>query len=193
MNSPRVLIVVFAALVSLSACEKKKELEPKAAATKPSGAAGYVINFKPNDSPDLVPAKTVMLVQSAAQGTNNFCLDVQAKAFEELAAVSFTLNLDPAMVEYQSFRPGTLFEGKGNVAYQVALLPDQKNKLAVRISFETATSATGGTGKAVTLCFKAKADGRSDVVLENGQVLDAKKQAVGGVNWVSGLLWVLTG
>ena len=192
MNPPGVLIVVFAALLSLGACEKKRELEPKATAPSSPGTAGYVINFKPNDSPDLVPAKTVMLAQASAQGKNNFCLDVQAKAFEELAELSFTLNFDPAMVEYQSFRPGTLFEGKSKVAYQAALLPDQKNKLKVRISFET-SAATAGTGKAVTLCFTAKADGRSDIVLENGQVLDAKKQAVGGINWVSGLLWVLTG
>lgn len=193
MRSPRVLIVVLAVLFSLSACEKKTEPEPKAAAANPSGAAGYVINFKPNDSPDLVPAKTVMVVQSPAQGKNNFCLDVHVKAFEELAEVSFTLNFDPVLVEYQSFQPGTLFEPKGKAAYQAALLPDQKSKLRVRISFETAATAIGGTGKAVTLCFKAKADGRSDIILENGQVLDAKKNPLGGVNWVSGLLWVLTG
>jgi hypothetical protein len=193
MKSRRVPIVVLAVLVSLGACEKTQAPEPKAAALKPSGATGYVINFKPNDSPDLVPAKTVMLVQSPAQGKNNFCLDVHAKAFEELAEVSFTLNFDPALVEYQSFQPGTLFEPKGNVAYQAALLPEEKGKLSVRISFETGTTATGGTGKAVILCFKAKDDGRSDVTLDNGQVLDAKKTRLGGVNWVSGLLWVLTG
>ena len=82
---------------------------------------------------------------------------------------------------------------KGKVAYQVAPLPDQKGKLRVKVSFESGNTATGGTGKTVTLCFKAKDDGRSDILLENGQVLDARKKQLGEVNWVGGLLWVLTG
>jgi hypothetical protein len=31
------------------------------------------------------------------------------------------------------------------------------------------------------------------MLLENGQVLDARKKQLEGVNWVGGLLWVLTG
>ena len=187
------LIFALGVSLSLSACEKKKEAEPRGAVPRPKDSAGYVINFKPNDSPDLVPAKTLMLVQSPAQERNRGCLDVNAKSFDQIAEVSFTLTFDPAMADYQSFRPGTLFEPKGKVAYQVAPLPDQKGKLRVKVSYESGNTATGGTGKAVTFCFNAKDDGRGDILLENGQVLDTKKKQLEGVNWVGGLLWVLTG
>jgi hypothetical protein len=193
MKCETALMFVVAVLFSLSACDKNKEPERKGTALQKTGSAGYVINFKPNDSPDLVPAKTLMLVQAPTQGKNHFCLDVNAKGFDQMAEVSFTLNFDPALVDYQSFQPGTLFEPKGNVAYQVAPLPDQKGKLRVRVFFESGNTTTGGTGKAVTLCFTAKDDGRGDMLLENGQVLDARKKQVGEVNWVGGLLWVLTG
>lgn len=193
MKLASVLMFLLAVVFSLSACERKRGPERTESAPPKQGSAGYVINFKPNDSPDLVPAKTLMLLQSPAQGMNAFCLGVNAKAFDRMAEVAFTLNFDPAMVEYQSFQPGTLFEPKGTVAYQVALLPDQKHKLRVKVSYESGSTATGGTGNTVTLCFKAKSDGRSDISLENGQVLDAQKKPLGGVNWVGGLLWVLTG
>ena len=179
MKFNAVPIFVLTLLFSLGACEKKQQPGQKTGAPEKKGSAGYVINFKPNDSPDLVPAKTLMLVQAPAEGTNNFCLDVNARVFDSMTAVSFTLNFDPAMVEYQSFKPGGLFEPKGTVAYGVAPLPDQKGKLQVKVSFESGNTATGGTGNAVTLCFKAKAHGRSDVSLELGQVLDAKKTQSG--------------
>jgi hypothetical protein len=187
------LMFVVTVVSSLSACDRNKKPERKDTALQKPGSAGYVINFKPNDSPDLVPAKTLMLVQAPTQGKNQFCLDVNAKGFDQMAEVSFTLNFDPALVDYQRFQPGTLFEPNGKVAYQVAPLPDQKGKLRVRVFFESANTTTGGTGKAVTLCFTAKDDGRGDMLLENGQVLDARKKRLEGVNWVGGLLWVLTG
>ena len=187
------LILALAVLFSLSACEGKKEPEPKATTPDKKGSAGYVINFKPNDSPELVPAKTLMLVQSPARDRNRFCLDVNAKGFDPVAEVSFTLTFDPALVDYQSFQPGTLFEPKGKVAYQVAPLPEQKGKLRVKVSYESGSAATEGSGKAITFCFNAKDDGRGDILLENGQVLDGRKKPLGGVNWVGGLLWVLTG
>lgn len=187
------LILFLMLLFSLGACEKNQQPKHKEGAPEKKGSAGYVINFKPNDSPDLVPDQTLMLMQSPAQGNNHFCLDVNAKAFDTMTEVSFTLNFDPALMDYQSFKPGSLFEAKGNVAYHVVPVPDQKGKLRVRVSFESGNTATGGTGKAVTLCFKAKTDGRSDVSLENGQVLDARKSRLNKVNWVGGLLWVLAG
>jgi cohesin domain-containing protein len=187
------LIVALAMWFSVSACERKKEPERTATAPGKKGFANYVLNFKPNDSPDLVPAKTLMLVQAPARERNRFCLDVNAKSFDQIAEVSFTLTFDPALMEYQSFQPGTLFEPKGNVAYQVAPVSDQKGKLRVKVSYKSGNTATGGTGKAVTFCFNAKDDGRGDILFENGQVLDTGKKLVGGVNWVGGLLWVLTG
>jgi hypothetical protein len=193
------LILGVAASVALGACESKpsapqKGAAPeKTAAAQKSGAAGYVISFKPNDSPDLVPARTLMLVQAPGPDKSSVCLDLSAKAVSRVAEVAFTVGFDPALVDYQSYQPGSLLEGKGKVAYQVALRPEHKGKLGVKIGYASGGAEAEGTGKAVTLCFKAKADGRSDMALESGQVLDARKNRVDGVNWVGGLLWVLGG
>ena len=199
MNPTGLLIFGVAAVLALGACEGTPSSPPKSsapekrAAAPKSGAAGYVMNFKPNDSPDLVPARTLMLVQAQGQDKSSVCLDLNAKAMSRLAEVAFTLNFDPALVEYQSYQPGSLLEGKGKVAYHVALVPEQKGKLGVKVGYESGGAEAEGTGKAVSLCFKAKADGRSDIALEGGQVLDGRKNRVDGVNWVGGLLWVLGG
>lgn len=188
-----------AAALALGACEGKPSSPPKSSAPEKSGAApksgtaAYVVSFKPNDSPDLVPARTLMLVPAPGPDKGSVCLDLSAKAVSKVAEVAFTVNFDPSLVDYQSYQPGSLLEGKGKVAYQIALMSEQKGKLGVKIGYESAGAEAEGSGKVVSLCFKAKADGRSDIALESGQVLDARKNRVDGVNWVSGLLWVLGG
>lgn len=199
MNLRGLLMLAVMVPLGLAACEGRPSAPPKSAApeknpaAEESGAAGYVISFKPNDSPDLVPAQTLMLVPAASPDKSSVCIDLSAKAVSRVAEVAFTVNFDPALVDYEGYRPGSLLEGKGKVAYQVALLPNQKGKLGVRIGYESGGAEAKGTGKAVSFCFKAKADGRSDIALESGQVLDAQRNRVDGVTWVGGLLWVLGG
>jgi hypothetical protein len=193
VNLTGLLILGVAASLALGACESKPSASQKSVAAPKSGTTSYVVSFKPNDSPDLVPARTLMLVPAPGPDKSSVCLDLSAKAMSKVAEVAFTVSFDPSLVDYQSYQPGSLLEAKGKVAYQVALMPEQKGKLGVKIGYESAGAEAEGSGKVVSLCFKAKADGRSDIALESGQVLDARKNRVDGVNWVSGLLWVLGG
>jgi hypothetical protein len=182
-------LLIMAMVISISSCEGKKETEKKEVQKK--AAAGYVINFKPNDSLDLVPPKTLILQQSSAEGQNIFCLDVMAKTIDRVSEVVFELNFDPAGISYQSYKPGVLFEQKGKPAYKIGLKGDQKGKLEVKISFESGTGGGSGSGKLITLCFKALEPGRRDILFENGELLDLRKKKMAGVTWVGGLLWVL--
>ena len=181
-------LLIIVAMVSLCACQKKKEQEKKESPQKVAG--GYVINFKPNDSFDLVPPKTVILQPGRAEGENNFCVDVVGKAVEQVSTVSFDLTFDPASVSYQSFAAGALFEEKGKAGYKVGLKGDQKGRLEVKITFESGGPASG-SGKLVTLCFKGVQPGRDDILFENGELIDAQNKKATGVNWIGGLLWVL--
>ncbi len=180
-------IIILA--LSIASCETKKEPGKKEVQKK--APAGYIMNFKPNDSPDLVPPKTLMLLPSPAEGQNMFCLDVMAKKVDPIAGVAFELNFDPAGVSYQSYKPGVLFEEKGKPVYQVGTSEDQKGKLGVKISSESGSGGTAGSGKVVTLCFKTLKPGRVDLLFENGELLDLKKKKMTEVTWVGGLLWVL--
>ncbi len=137
-------LFLILALISLGACSKKsaEKAEKKEAPKKVAG--GFVINFKPNDSLDLVPAKTVILQPGGNEGANNFCLDVVAKSIDQVSQVSFDLTFDPALITYRSFKPGTLFEEKGKVDYKIGVKGDDKGKLAGKIGFESGGPA-GGT------------------------------------------------
>jgi len=180
-------IIILA--LCFASCEAKKEPGKKEVQKK--APAGYIVNFKPNDSPDLVPPKTLILLPSPADGQNMFCLDVMAKKVDPISGVAFELNFDPAGISYQSYKPGVLFEEKGKPVYQIGTRGDQKGKLGVRISFESANAGATGTGKLVTLCLKALKPGRVDLLFENGELLDLKKKKMTEVTWVGGLLWVL--
>ena len=182
-------LLIVAIVLSVSSCEAKKE--PGKKEVPPKAPAGYIRNFKPNDSPDLVPPKTIILLQSPAEGQNIFCLDVIAKKVDLISGVVFELNFDPAGVSYQSYKPGVLLEQKGKPVYQVGMKGDQKGKLGVKISSESDNGGTSGSGKLVTLCFKALQPGRVDLLFENGELLDLKKKKMTEVTWVGGLLWVL--
>ena len=180
-----IIILAF----SVASCEAKKEPGKKEAQKK--APAGYIINFKPNDSPDLVPPKTLILLPSPAEGQNMFCLDVTAKKVDPISGVAFELNFDPAGISYQSYKPGVLFEEKGKPVYQVGTSGDQKGKLGVSISFESGNAGATGSGKLITLCLKALKPGRVDLLFENGELLDLKKKKMTEATWVGGLLWVL--
>jgi len=182
-------LLIIAIFLSVSSCEAKKEPVKKEVQKK--APAGYIVNFKPNDSPDLVPPKTLILLQSPADEQNIFCLDVIAKKIDLVSGIVFELNFDPAGISYQSYKPGVLFEQKGKPIYQIGLKGDQKGKLAVKISFESGNGGASGSGKLVTLCFKALQPGRVSILFENGELLDLKKKKMAGVTWVGGLLWVL--
>ena len=181
-------LLIIVAMISLCACQKKKEPEKKEAPKKVSG--GYVMNFKPNDSLDLVPPKTIILQPARAEGENNFCVDVAAKAIDRVSTVSFDLTFDPAFVNYQSFAAGNLFEQKGKAGYKVGPKGDQKGRLEVKVTFESGGPASG-SGKLVTLCFKGLQPGRGDILLENGDLIDAQNKKVAGGSWIGGLLWIL--
>jgi hypothetical protein len=182
-------LLIIVAVISLGACQKKKEPEKKEAPKKV--AAGYVINFKPNDSLDLVPPKTVILQPAGrAEGVNNFCVAVVAKGVDQLFQVSFDLTFDPAFVSYQDFKPGELFEQKGKAEYKVGPKGDEKGKLEVKI-FSGSGGTVSGSGKVITLCFKGLQPGRGDILFENGGLLDGHKKKIAETNWVSGLLWIL--
>lgn len=181
--------LVIIALAFSGACQKQKEPEKKETAKKVS--SGYVINFKPNDSLDLVPPQTVILQPSPAEGGNNFCVDVVAKETVPVFQASFDLTFDPAMMNYQSFKPGKLLEQKGTPDYKIAPKGDQKGKLEAKISSAQGDGGVRGTGKLVTLCFKALQPGRGDILFENGELTGPQKKKVEGVTWVGGLLWVL--
>jgi hypothetical protein len=116
---------------------------------------------------------------------------VVAKTIDHVSGVNFELNFDPAFMNYQSFKPGILFEQKGKPVYKIALQGDQKGKLGVKISFESGSEEASGSGKLVTLCFKALQPGRGDILFENGELMDLQKKKMAGVTWVGGLLWVL--
>ena len=182
-------LLIIVAMISLGACQKKKEPEKKEAPKKVSG--GYVINFKPNDSLDLVPPKTIILQPAGrAEGENSFCLAVVAKGVDQVFQVSFDLTFDPAFVSYQDFKPGELFEQKGKAEYKIGPKGDQKGKLEAKISSESGGPASG-SGKLITLCFKGLQPGRGDILFENGELIDAQKKKVAQTNWVGGLLWIL--
>jgi hypothetical protein len=184
-----VFFFLMAIAVIFSGCEGKKESEKKQAEKK--GPTGYIINFKPNDSLELVPPKTIILQPSSAEGLNIFCLDVMAKGVDRVSGLSFDLNFDAAFIRYQNFKPGTLFESTGKAVYQVAPRPDQKGKLGVKISMEAGGEGPSGTGKVVTLCLQALEPGRIDFQMEGGEMLDRQKKKVAEAKWVGGLLWVL--
>ena len=148
------------------------------------------MNFKPNDSLDLVPPKTVILQPARAEGENNLCVDVVAKGVDQVFQVSFDLTFDPAFVSYQDFKPGELFEQKGKADYKIGPKGDQKGKLEAKISSESGGPASG-SGKLITLCFKGLQPGRGDILFENGELIDAHKKKVAGGNWIGGLLWIL--
>ncbi len=186
MKHKILVLLIILSLISLSSCQKKKEPEKKEAAQK----SGYVINFKPNDSLDLVPPKTIILQPARGAGENNFCLDVVAKGIDQISQVSLDLNFDPAFASYQSFQPGVLFEEKGKASYKVGPKGDQKGKLEAQITFESGGPASGN-GKLVALCFKGLQPGRGDILFENGELIGAQKKKVAEVNWVGGLLWIL--
>jgi hypothetical protein len=181
-------LLIIVALVSLCACQKKKEPGKKEIPKKVSG--GYVINFKPNDSLDLVPPKTIILQPARGEGQDNFCVDVVAKGIDQVSTVSFDLTFDPASMNYQSFAPGTLFEQKGKAGYKVGPKGEQKGKLEAKVTFESGGPASG-SGKLVTLCFKGVQPGRGDILFENGELIDAQNKKVAGGNWIGGLLWIL--
>jgi hypothetical protein len=181
-------LLIIVAMVSLYACQKKQEAEKKETPKKVSG--GFVINFKPNDSLDLVPSKTIILQPARAEGENDFCVDVVAKSLDQVSTVSFDLTFDPALMSYQSSRPGSLFELKGKAGYKVGAKGDQKGKLEAQVAFESGGPASG-SGKLVTLCFKGLQPGRGDMLFENGELIDAHKKKVAGGNWIGGLLWIL--
>jgi len=182
-------LLMVAIVFSMSSCEAKKEPVKKEVQKK--APAGYIVNFKPNDSPDLVPPKTLILLPSPADGQNMFCLDVIAKKVDPISGVVFELNFDPAGVSYQSYKPGVLFEEKGKPVYEIGMKGDPKGKLGVKISSESGQGGTSGSGKLVTLCFKALQPGRVDLLFDNGELLDLKKKKMTEVTWVGGLLWVL--
>ena len=182
-------LLIIVALIGVGACQKKKEPESKEAAKKVTG--GYVINFKPNDSLDLVPAKTVILQPAGrVEGENSFNLAVVVKGVEQLSRVSCDLTFDPASVSYLGFKPGEFFEPKGKVDYKVGPKGDQKGKLEVKISLEGGQAVSGG-GKVVILSFKALQPARGDILFENGELTDGHKKKVAETNWVGGLLWIL--
>ena len=182
-------LLIIVTLISLGACQKKKEPEKKEVPKKVSG--GYVINFKPNDSLDLVPAKTIILQPAGrAEGENSFYLAVMAKSVDQVSQVSFDLTFDPAFVSYQDFKPGELFEQKGKAEYKIGPKGDQKGKLEVKISLGSGGTVSG-TGKLATLSFKGLQPGRGDMLFENGELIDGQKKPVPQTNWVGGLLWIL--
>jgi hypothetical protein len=181
-------VFILIAIISLVACQKKKEPEKKE--TPKKVASGYVINFKPNDSLDLVPPKTIILQPAPAEGQNNFCLDVVAKGIDQVSQVSFDLTFDPASVSFQSFKPGALFEQKGKADYKIGPKGDQKGRLEAKISFESGGAASG-TGKVATLCFKGLQAARGDILFENAELIDAQKKKVAQTNFIGGLLWIL--
>jgi hypothetical protein len=182
-------LLIIVALISVGACQKKKEPGEKEAAKKVSG--DYVINFKPNDSLDLVPPKTIILQPAGrAEGENAFNLAVVAKGVDQLSQVSFDLTFDPASVSYLGFKPGELFEQKGKVEYKIGPKGDQKGKLEVKISPEGGQTVSGG-GKVVILSFKGLQPGRGDILFENGELIDGRKKRLADTNWVGGLLWIL--
>jgi hypothetical protein len=180
-------LFIIVAMISLGACQKKKEPEKK---ESPKKVSGYVINFKPNDSLDLVPPKTVILQPAPGEGQNNFCLDVVAKGIDQVSFVSFDLTFDPAFVSYQSFKPGAFFEQKGKADYKIGPKGDQKGRLEAKISSESGGAASG-SGKVATLCFKGLQPARGDILFENGELIDAQKKKVAQTNWIGGLLWIL--
>ena len=182
-------LLVIVTLISLGACQKKKEPEKKEVPKKVSG--GYVINFKPNDSLDLVPPKTIILQPAGrAEGENTFYLAVMAKGVDQVSQVSFDLTFDPASVSYQDFKPGELFEQQGKAEYKIGPKGDQKGKLEVKISLGSGGTVSG-TGKVATLTFKALQPGRGDMLFENGELIGLQKKPVPQTNWVGGLLWIL--
>ncbi len=180
-------LFLIATLIFLGACQKKEPEKKEAAKKAPTG---YVINFKPNDTLELVPPKTLILQPGSAEGANKFCLDVVAKGMEPLSVLSFDLNYDPAAASYQESRPGVLWEQKGKPRYKVGPKGDQKGKLEVKVSYESGEGASG-SGRVVTLCFKALAPGRSDFLFENGEVFGLQKKKMADTQWVGGLLWIL--
>jgi len=182
-------LLIIVTLISLGACQKKKEAEKKEVPRKVSG--GYVINFKPNDSLDLVPPKTIILQPAGrGEGENSFYLAVVAKGVDQLSQVSFDLTFDPAFMSYQDFKPGELFEQKGKAEYKIGPKGDQKGKLEVKISLGPGATVSG-SGKVATLSFKGLQPGRGDILFEKGELIDGHKKKVAETNWIGGLLWIL--
>lgn len=195
-------LLLLAILMVIYACQGKKEPEKKETQGKVS-TEGFVINFRPNDSLDLIPDNTIILQLSGAEVVGghpksintgkekDFCVDVLAKGIDSVSRVFFELNYNPGYTDYLSYKPGNLFEQKGVTVYKVGIKENLKGKMEVIISFASETTGISGTGNIVTLCFKALGDGRDDFLFENGELIDSQKEKVTGVNWVGGLLWIL--
>jgi hypothetical protein len=195
------LLTMLSMVVCIYACQKKKEPEKKAEEKK--GPAVFLVNFKPNDSPDLIPANSFYIQQSSAQivggqpkpiptdEKKGFCLDVLAKEIKAAWEVNFQLQYNPEYIQYREYKPGEIFEKKGKPTYQVGLQNDQKGKLAVKVSSGSGGDEGSGTGKILTLCFQAQKPSRADILFENGEMLDPQRKKMTGVNWIGGLLWIL--
>jgi hypothetical protein len=195
------LLAVLSMVISIYACQQKKETEKKGEAKKE--AEGFLVNFKPNDTPDLIPANSFYIRQSAAQivggqpkpiptdEKKEFCLDVVGKEIRPAGEVTFQLQYNPEYIQYERYKPGEIFEKKGKPIYQVGLQNGQKGRLAVKISYGTEGGEASGTGKVLTLCYQAQKPSRADLLFENGEVLDPQKKKIPEVNWIGGLLWIL--
>lgn len=195
------ILAILSMVIFIDACQKKKEPEKKAQEKKEAG--GFLVNFKPNDSPDLIPANSFYLRQTSAQivggqpkpvptdEKKGFCLDVVAKEIKPAIEVTFQLQYNPEFIQYGEYKPGEIFEKKGKPTYQVGLQDGQKGKLAVKVSSGAGGGEASGTGNILTLCYQAQKPSRADVLFENGEVLDPQNKKVPGVNWIGGLLWVL--
>jgi len=192
------LLIIFTTSVLTTACEKKKEPEKKEAAKK--ALRGFIINFKPNDVPDLLPKNSFYIQQESAQvaegqpkpvktdAENVFCLDVFAKEISPTRELKFELTYNPEYIRYRDYKPGALFEKRGKPTYSLAPPVDQEGRVAVKISGE---AEAAGSGKILTVCFQALSPSRADVLFAKGELSDPHKKKVKEVNWVGGLLWIL--
>jgi len=192
------VFIILVAFILPPGCEKKKESEKKEIGKKAPG--GFIVNFKPNDVPDLLPKNSFYIQQESAQvvggqpkpvkadAQNAFCLDILAKEIGPTREIRFELTHNPEYIRYLDYKTGVLFEKRGKATYKVEAPADQKGRLAVLISGE---GEAGSSGKILTVCFQALRPSRADVLFEKGELMDPQGKKAKEVNWVGGLLWIL--
>jgi hypothetical protein len=183
------IILIGIVFICFSACKGGEEQEQKGTPQKKRPA--YSLMYKPQDTYELLPEKTIVLMEEPSEGTNRLCISAVAKELDlaRISGLSFDVVFDPEYITYKTHSPGS-FEGHDKASFAVVPKEAQPKELGVKIGFEPGTIKSTGKDKLMTLCFEALQDGNITIECANGEVLDTRKNKIAEVTWMGGALWI---